>query len=183
MIFGYLRVEAAATDVRTQARALRAAGCADIEQDLCDALVPPEQRAGFRRLQARLRRGDRLVMWRLDVLTLDLAALLAQWAGWQEQEIELQFLQEGLGPTTPETGSLIAALYAFSQQARQRRQQAEKRGRPRVLDRQTLERISRLRVQESLSATQIQQALGISKTTFYRYVRPDGTLRIDPSQL
>lgn len=74
-LIGYARVSTADQDLAAQRQALEAAGCTEIVAETASgaAAARPE----LARLLARIRRGDTLVVVRLDRLARSLAHLLA----------------------------------------------------------------------------------------------------------
>ena len=73
-LLGYARVSTQAQDLEPQLRALRAAGCAEVFEEKASGTI--RARPELARLLDRLRRGDTLVVVRIDRLARSLAHLL-----------------------------------------------------------------------------------------------------------
>ena len=124
------------------------------------------------RAREHLRRGDTLVVWRLDRLGRSLRDLIT-WAAWHEQhDVNLQSLHEVIDTSTPTgrlTFHLFGALAEFERNLIAERTQAGLKaarargrvgGRPKALD-----------ADKRALAVKLCAMMGISKPTLYAYVR------------
>ncbi len=191
MNVGYARVSTRDQDRELQLRELRAAGCERIFEETASGA-----RADRPRLAEALdyaRPGDVLVVWRLDRLgrslrdLIDLVNLLAG------KGIGLRSLRESWDTTTP-GGKLVfhvfGALAEFERDLIRERTQAgleaarargRKGGRKPKLDRRKLQLASSMLKDRSNSVGDVCAALGVSRATLYRHLRPDGTFRTESS--
>ena len=189
MLVGYARVSTRDQDRELQLRELRAAGCGRIYEETASG-------AGADRpqLAAALeytREGDVLVVWRLDRLgrslreLIDLVNLLA------ERGIGLRSLRESWDTTTP-GGKLVfhvfGALAEFERDLVRERTRAgleaarargRRGGRRPKLDARGLRLASSMLKDHGNSIADVCAALGVSRSTLYRHLRPDGTPRAE----
>ena len=140
------------------------------------------QRAGLQKALAILREGDTLVVWKLDRLGRSLKHLVETVQTLQEAGVGFKSLQENLD-TTSSGGKLVfhffAALAEFERDIIRERTQAglaaarargRQGGRPKGRDVAKQEAARSLSQDRSRSVTQICKMLGISRTSYYRYI-------------
>lgn len=155
------------------------------------------ERKGLDKMLAMLRRGDEVIVWKLDRLARSVSHLCKLVEGWEAEGIQFRSIQESFIDTTSSHGKFVLTL--FSAVAQLERDliiertmaglaAARKRGRvggrrPGMTD--AAKRKARLC--ESMykdgtaSVEEMCEAIGIkSKATFYKYLRsrnvePDGT--------
>ena len=96
---GYARVSTDEQSTALQRDALRAAGCLRIFED--KASGARADRPGLCEALAFLRRGERLVVWRLDRLGRSLPDLIEVVRGLEGRGIELRSLTEEIDTSTP----------------------------------------------------------------------------------
>jgi DNA invertase Pin-like site-specific DNA recombinase len=166
-----------------QRNALEKAGC---EQFFTDRVSGTKaSRPGLEEALSHLRSGDTLVVWRLDRLGRSLRHLIDTVTDLQERGIGFKSLTEFIDTTTSD-GKLVfhifGALAEFEreiirertkarlQEARARRRSG---GRPKALTKSKAEMARQLYSDKIHSINEICQTLGISRTTFYRYVKPN----------
>ncbi|MEQ9442910.1 MAG: recombinase family protein [Cyclobacteriaceae bacterium] len=178
MKIGYARVSTIDQNVALQKDALKQAGCEKIITDQISGSIAV--RPGLNQAKELLRRGDALVVWRLDRLGRSLKDLIG-WANYLEEEgIGLISLQESIDTTTS-TGKLIfhmfGALAEFERNLIRERTLAglaaargKQGGRPKLLDQEKRKLLHKLYADESYSIVTICQMLGISKPTLYKYL-------------
>ena len=178
MKIGYARVSSDDQSLDLQRDALHAAGCERIyeEKESGGKVERPE----FGRMQEALRRGDTVVVWRLDRLGRSLKHLIETVERFETLGVGFHSVTEAIDTTTS-GGKLVfhffAALAEFEralirertraglQAARARGRQG---GRPKVLSPERRGMAQALRDDPTQSVTAICQTLGISRTTFYR---------------
>jgi DNA invertase Pin-like site-specific DNA recombinase len=181
MKIGYARVSTHEQNLDLQQDALKAAGCEKIFSDQISGTV--SIRPGLEKVKEILRRGDTLVVWRLDRLGRSLRDLI-DWVSYLEQEgVALQSLQETIDTGTS-TGKLIfhlfGALAEFERNLIKERTLAglsaarargKKGGRPQALQADKRKIAVDLYNKKEIPVHQICEMLKISKPTLYKYVR------------
>jgi DNA invertase Pin-like site-specific DNA recombinase len=181
MLIGYARVSTLDQTLALQQDALTAAGCEHIYTDAVSGSVT--DRPGLTNALSHLRTGDTLVVWRLDRLGRSLPHLIEIIRQLQERGVGFRSLQEQIDTTTS-GGKLVfhvfGALAEFERDLIRERTHAGLAaarargrlfGRPRVLSPQQVKQLQTLATDERNTVREICQTLGISRATFYRYVR------------
>src|SRR3954453_11560887 len=108
MRIGYARVSTADQNLDLQKDALSKAGCEKIIEDTASG--SKQQRSGLERARELLRKGDVLVVWRLDRLGRTLKHLIELMAELERQGIGFQSVQESIDTTTP-GGKLVFHVF------------------------------------------------------------------------
>jgi DNA invertase Pin-like site-specific DNA recombinase len=181
MLIGYARVSTLDQTLALQQDALNAANCEHIYTDTVSGSVT--DRPGLRLALSHLRSGDTLVVWRLDRLGRSLSHLIETVRQLQERGIGFRSLQEQIDTTTS-GGKLVfhvfGALAEFERDLIRERThaglvaaQARGRlfGRPKVLSSQQVKQLQSLAKDQCTTVTEICETLGISRATFYRYIK------------
>jgi DNA invertase Pin-like site-specific DNA recombinase len=114
MICGYARVSSAGQDTTVQREALAAAGCDVIHEERASG-TSRNGREQLRLLLGRLRRGDTLVVTRLDRLARSLADLIDITRQLEERGAALKVLQQPVDTSTPAGRMFFAVLGAIAQ--------------------------------------------------------------------
>lgn len=183
LLIGYARVSTADQSLDLQLDELRRAGC-DPERIYTDvASGARDDRPGLKLTLEVLRRGDTLVVWKLDRLGRSLRHLIETVAGLEQRGVGLRVLREAIDTTTP-GGRLffhmIGALAEFERDLIRERTMAglvaarargRNGGRPKVLSASKLAQARALMADKSISIKEICETLGVSKTTLYRNAR------------
>jgi len=180
MLIGYARVSTQDQSLHLQQDALRQTGCQKIFEDKASGSLA--QREGLDKALAMLREGDTLVVWKLDRLGRSLKHLVETVQTLQEAGIGFRSLQESLDTTTS-GGKLVfhffAALAEFERDIIRERTQAgltaarargRQGGRPKGRDVTKQAAVRSLSQDRSRSVTEICRMLGISRTSYYRYL-------------
>ena len=108
MLIGYARVSTFDQNPDLQKDALEKAGCEKIFTDTVSGTV--SQRPALTKLKEILRKGDTLVVWRLDRLGSSLKDLI-DWLNYLDTEgVALRSLQESIDTSTS-TGKLIFHIF------------------------------------------------------------------------
>jgi DNA invertase Pin-like site-specific DNA recombinase len=109
MRIGYARVSTHEQNLDLQKDALRKARC---EKQLFVDVASGNhaRRSGLEQARALLRKGDVLVVWRLDRLGRSLKQLIEFMTGLEQQQIGFQSLQESIDTTSP-GGSLVFHIF------------------------------------------------------------------------
>jgi DNA invertase Pin-like site-specific DNA recombinase len=173
MKIGYARVSTLEQNAQLQQDALNEAGCEKIYTDQVSGVK--EDRPGLQEALDYVRKGDSLVVWRLDRLGRSLKHL-------ESRSVGLVSLQEGLDTTTA-GGRLIfhifGALAEFERNLIRERTQAglaaarargRKGGRKHKLEPEQVETLHRMYHSKQHSIKEICQVMGISKPTLYAYL-------------
>jgi len=105
---GYARVSAAGQDAALQLDALKKAGCEAIFRD--QASGAKTERPGLADALAYVRKGDVLVVWKLDRLGRSLPHLIETVSGLESRNVGLRSLTESIDTTTP-GGRLIFHVF------------------------------------------------------------------------
>ena len=181
MKIGYARVSSEDQNLDLQRDALTKAGCERIyeEKESGGKADRPE----MLRLFEALRKGDTLVVWRLDRLGRSIKHLIETVEKLEAQSVGLQSVTEAIDTTTS-GGKLIfhifAALAEFERTLIRERTRAgltaarargRQGGRPTVLSAEKRRMAQTLRDDHTQSIQTICKTMGISRTTFYRYTQ------------
>ena len=182
MLIGYERVSTDDQNLALQHDALQAAGCEKIFADKMSGAKA--DRPGLKEAFEFARKGDTLVVWRLDRLGRSLKDLMALVEGLEQRTIGFRSLQESID-TTSSGGKLIfhmfGALAEFERNLIRERTQAglqAARARGRKGGRQQKLTLQQIAIGRSLAAdpkrsvSSICKHLGISRPTYYRYLAP-----------
>ncbi len=180
MLIGYARVSKTEQHLELQLDALNKAGC---EQIYTDKITGSKtERKGLEEALSHLRKGDTLVVWRLDRLGRSLKHLIETLTDFREKGIEFKSLTENIDTSTP-TGVLmfhfIGALAEFERNLIRERTNAGLEaararghfgGRRKVGETETKRMARKLYEDKSISIKDICKSLRISKSTLHRYV-------------
>ena len=181
MNIGYARVSTADQNLDLQNDALKAAGCENIYTDKMSGAKT--ERPGLEKIMSFIRKGDTLVVWKLDRLGRSLKHLIQVMNQLEERGIYFKSVQESLDTSTP-GGKLIfhvfGALAEFERDIIRERTMAglaaarargRKGGRPRKLSKKQVEMAKKLISDPTIPIADICKTLGISKATLYRYLK------------
>ena len=192
MLIGYARVSKSdgSQTLDLQKDALNAVGITQerIYEDLASGRY--DSRPGLDACLKALRPGDTLVVWKLDRLGRNLKHLINTIDDLRKKEIGFKVLS-GSGAqidTTTSNGRMIFGIFAVLaefereliaerthaglQAARARGRNA---GRPRKMDKSTLQMAMAALKDPKAVATDVAQKLGITTTTLYAYINGDGS--------
>ncbi len=192
-ILGYARVSTDDQDLSLQIDALEKHG---IPKSLIftDKLSgAKDDRPGLTKCLDSLQSGDVLVVWRLDRLGRSMRHLITLVEDLRSRDVGFRSLNEGAIDTTSASGELIfkifSALAQFERRLIQERTKAGLAaarargrcgGRPRLESEQAKVRAAKkLSGDISITIDDICKTLGISRSTYYRYLamRPDGAIK------
>lgn len=178
MIVGYARVSTLDQNLDMQRDALEKAGCEQVFEDHVSGAS--NERPGWAQAQAVLRKGDTLVVWRLDRLGRSLKHLIDTVNELDSRGIGFKSIGESIDTTTP-GGRLVfhifGALAEFERELIRERTQAglaaarargRKGGRPRKLTPRQVATARTLLKDREHSVTEVAATLGVSRSTLYR---------------
>jgi DNA invertase Pin-like site-specific DNA recombinase len=181
MLIGYARVSTHDQTLNLQQDALQKAGCSKIFTDTASGAQT--ERKGLEAALSYVRKGDSLVVWRLDRLGRSLPHLIAAMTDLEERGIGFKSLMENIDTTTS-GGKLIfhifGALAEFERNLIRERTQAgltaarargRKGGRPNALTDRQLIIAQSLYADRQNKIPEICRTLKISKATLYRSIK------------
>lgn len=180
MLIGYGRVSTSDQSLNLQIDALKKLGCEFKNIYTDTASGAKSSRDGLDMMLKYLRRGDTVVVWKLDRLARSLRNLIDLVAEFQERGIGFKSIQENIDTETA-SGKLFlhifGALAEFERELIRERTLAglraaadrgRKGGRPRAMDDKKIQQARALHREKSIPVMEICKTLGISKGTFYR---------------
>ena len=180
MNIGYARVSTQDQNLDLQNDALKGAGCEKIYTDKMSGAKT--DRPGLEKILGFIRKGDTLVVWKLDRLGRSLKHLIQVMQLLDGRGVYFRSVQESLDTSTP-GGKLIfhvfGALAEFERDIiRERtlaglaaaRSRGRVGGRPRKLSKKQVEMAKNLMNDISIPIAEICETLGVSKATLYRSV-------------
>lgn len=180
MLIGYARVSTQDQTDALQRSALLSAGCERIFTETASgsATARTELMAAI----AFLRRGDTLVVWKLDRLARSLRQLIETACDLKQRDIGLTSLTEAIDTNTA-SGELFfhifGALAQFERELIRERTQAGlkaalarglKGGRPKSLSSNDLVVAKQLLLNSEISVRDVAIRLNVSTSTLYRYI-------------
>jgi DNA invertase Pin-like site-specific DNA recombinase len=184
MKIGYARVSTKDQSLNLQKDALEKAGCKKIySEQVSGAKI---ERKKLDEMIKQVRKGDIIVVWKLDRLGRSLRDLVNLISKFQEMEVGFKSLQDSIDTTTPAgklTFHLFAALAEFERDIISERTKAGLKsarargrlgGRPKGLSKQAQNKArlaESLYKEKELSIKEICSYLSISKPTLYRYLK------------
>jgi DNA invertase Pin-like site-specific DNA recombinase len=179
---GYARVSTGDQDLSLQVRGLKAAGCKKVFSDRVSGTK--NDRPGLDECLKAIKKGDTLVVWRLDRLGRSMQHLVNVVADLKGKGIGFKSLKDGAIDTTTASGELVfnifAALAQFERELIRERTMAglsaaRARGKlggrkPVSPDDPKVRTAKKLHADKSISIRDICNTLKISRATFYRYL-------------
>ena len=181
MIIGYVRVSTSDQNLDLQIDALKSAGCEKIHKDIISGAK--DDRPGLSKVLKYLRKGDVLVVWKLDRLGRSLKHLIDTVNYLNEQGCTFKSLQENIDTNTT-GGKLIfhifGALAEFERDIIRDRTNAglsaaRKRGRiggrRKKMDNKKIAQARTLLADKSNSINDVCEILEVSRATLYRYLK------------
>lgn len=179
-LIGYARVSTTDQKLEPQVDALKAAGCETVFEDVISGAKA--ERPGLNDALAFLRKGDTLVVWKLDRLGRSMKHLVETVTDLGDRGVGFKSLTEGVDTTT--TGGtlvfhLFGALAQFERDLIVERTQAglkaaakrgRKGGRKPVVTPKKLEQ-AKAHISEGLTVREAAARLKISKTSLYNALR------------
>ena len=192
MLIGYARVSTVDQDTALQLDALSRAGCERVFEERASGAK--SDRPVLAEVMDYAREGDVVVVWRLDRFGRSLKDLISNVEILRERGVGFRSLTEAVD-TTSSTGKLVfhifGALAEFERELIRERTMAgleaarargRKGGRPAKMTREKVRQASVLLADPSTDVSAVCETLGVSKSTLYTYVGPDGTVRKTPTR-
>lgn len=180
MLIGYARVSTDDQNLDLQKDALTKIGCERILEDHLSGAK--DQRPGLQKAFDYARKGDTLVVWRLDRLSRSLKDLIEMVNLLDEKGIGLKSIHESID-TSSSSGKLIfhffGALAEFERNLIRERTQAglqaarargRSGGRPKSLNSDKMALAIKLYDEKKHSVGQICKMMEISRPTLYKYI-------------
>jgi DNA invertase Pin-like site-specific DNA recombinase len=181
MLIGYARVSTADQYLYMQEDALKSTGCEEIYRDIASGVKTA--RPGLHSALSHLRKGDTLVVWKLDRLGRSLVHLIQTVKELSAKGIGFKSLQENIDTTTS-GGQLIfhifGALAEFERELIKERTTAGLKaarargrlgGRPSLLNQHQIIKLKDHYNTGELSINELCKLFNITKPTLYRYLR------------
>jgi DNA invertase Pin-like site-specific DNA recombinase len=183
MLIGYARVSTQDQTLHLQQDALNQAGCDQVYTDTASGSASATERTGLEQALSHLRKGDTLVVWRLDRLGRSLKHLIETVTALDERGIGFRSITENIDTTTS-GGKLVfhifGALAEFERDIIRERTQAglqaarargRRGGRPKRHPSSKKVAMARaLYADKTNSVSEICKTLGISRATLYRHL-------------
>ena len=178
MLIGYARISTEDQKLDLQHDALRATGCEKIYDETASGAsvrLPVREE-----LLDYARRGDTVVVWKLDRLGRSLRDLIEVVNTLGIRGVGLRSLHESIDTTTPAgklTFHVFGALAEFERDVMRERTRAgllaarkrgKKLGRPRSLSPEQVEMARSMMANPKLSARRVAEQLGVHRATLYR---------------
>jgi DNA invertase Pin-like site-specific DNA recombinase len=185
MKIGYARVSTDAQETHLQMDALERAKCARVYEEKVSGAKA--ERPELMKLLDTTRKGDVVVVWKLDRLARSLRQLIETTVLLNERGVELHSLTENINTTTPSgklTFHIFGALAEFERDILRQRvnaglKAARKRGRvggrPKVLDEASLKKARALLRSGEYTRVQVAKELQVSRHTLWRALSPETT--------
>jgi DNA invertase Pin-like site-specific DNA recombinase len=188
MIFGYIRVSKNEQNQDLQFDALRKAGCEKIFHEKVSGAS--KDRPEYARMVSEIRKGDVIVVWRIDRLGRATYELIKLMVEWKEMGVDFRSISEGIDTST-KMGRLWYMLSSvFAENEREilmertlagmeaARARGRIGGRPKGLTKRSKELAclaATLYNSKKYTTAQICKQLNIgSKATLYNYLRHEG---------
>ncbi len=200
MLIGYMRVSkvdgSQSLDLQRDSLVQAGVDPNNIYQDLASG--KRDDRPGFAACLKALRRGDTLVVWKLDRLGRDLRNLVNTVHDLTARDIGVKVLTghgASIDTTTPAGKMVFGIFTALAQYEREltiertvaglsaARARGRVGGRPPKMTKAKLRLAMAAMSQPGTKVGELCRELGITRSTLYRHVGPDGTLRTEGKKL
>jgi DNA invertase Pin-like site-specific DNA recombinase len=180
VLLGYARVSTDGQDHALQLDALRAAGCDKVFVETASGTRT--DRPELAKLLEQARKGDVLVVWRLDRLARSLRHLIDIADDLNRRGIALRSITESIDTTTPSGRFMFNILGALSSMEREiivertragliaAASRGRRGGRPPALDEAQIRAAKAMLAFGAMSAAEVAQQLGCAPSTLYRHL-------------
>jgi DNA invertase Pin-like site-specific DNA recombinase len=192
MQIGYARVSDVSQHHDLQLDALRQAGCEKVFVETASGTRT--DRSELAKALDQARRGDVLIVWRLDRLARSLRHLISISDALQQRGVGLKSLTEAIDTTTPGGRFMFAILAALGQMeveiTRERTRaglvaaasRGRRGGRPAALDEAKVRAAKAMLASGTMTASEVARQLGCAPSTLYRHL-PGGRSAIGAADL
>ncbi|MEJ7738992.1 MAG: recombinase family protein [Chitinophagaceae bacterium] len=182
MIYGYARVSTEDQNLNLQLDALKKAGCTKIFKEKISAA---KERPELRKMINLLKKGDSVVVWKLDRLGRSLRHLIDLVKNFEETNVKFISLKDNINTQSAQGRfifNVFASLAEFERDIIRERTQAglsaarargRKGGRPKGLSLEAqlkAQYVKQLYADNSLSINSICKKVGVSRRTLYNYI-------------
>ena len=184
-LIGYARISTSAQDLTLQLDALKQAGCKK-QYIFTDQISGAKaERPGLAECMKELKKGDTLIIWRLDRLGRSLRNLIDIVEQLQKRGVGFRSINDGGIDTTTASGEMIFNIFGtlaqFERRLIQERTQAgltaarargRKGGRPKISkDDPKVQMAKKMSKNMSIIIGEICSTLKISRASYYRYLK------------
>jgi DNA invertase Pin-like site-specific DNA recombinase len=180
MKVGYARVSTQEQDLALQLDALTKEGCDRIFQE--KASGAQRERPELKAALSYMRKGDTLVVWKIDRLARSMKQLIETIESFQDQGIGLKSLQDPIDTSSP-SGKLVfhifAALAEFERGVirerttaglRAARERGRVGGRPPSLSAKDLQAARAMLRDSDITVAAVAKRLNVASSTLYRHI-------------
>jgi DNA invertase Pin-like site-specific DNA recombinase len=180
MLIGYARVSTVDQDLALQRDALRQAGCERIFEEAASGAK--ENRPELAKALDHMRKGDTLVVWKLDRLARSMKQLIETVGALEAAGVKFRSITENLG--TDSAGGrfvfhVFGALAEFERSLIRERTNAglkaarargRKGGRPKSMTAEDVQAAEAL-LNGNVGPTAVAKRMGVSRATLYRHLK------------
>jgi DNA invertase Pin-like site-specific DNA recombinase len=184
MIIGYARISTADQNFHLQLDALNKAGCERIFKETVSGTLP--DKIELKEVLGQLRKGDTLIVWRLDRLGRTLKSLIELVNHLKEQGVYFKSIMDAIDTSTPIGQFFFHITGSFAELERNlihertiaglraARERGRKGGRPKAIDDKTFNTAIKMYNSRNFSVQEICSRLKINRRSFYRYMQALG---------
>lgn len=180
MIIGYARVSTEDQNQELQLDALKSKGCEEIYTDQISGTK--KDRPALEEMLSKLRKGDTVVVWKLDRLGRSLKHLIELIEGFKEKGVEFISLSDSIDTTTAAGNAMFQMIGVFAEFERNlnhertmaglkaARARGRIGGRKEKLTTKQIVTLQKMYQSKEHSLSEMGRTFGISKPTIYRYL-------------
>jgi DNA invertase Pin-like site-specific DNA recombinase len=183
MKIGYARVSTLDQSLELQLKALKRAGCQKTFREKVSGIT--RHRPEFQRMLEQVRRGDTIIVWKLDRLARSTRDLLNTMETLSDSGAKFQSISEPWANTTTHAGKMIMTVFAgiaeferdlIRERTGAGREVAKRRGvqfgRPRKLNAEQVQLVSEL-IDQGKAVREIARTFKVHEATIYRLAAAD----------